>query len=237
MRTIGLINPNTTQSMTEAMAAAAREVACGGTDIVALTAPAGPAAIESYADEVYAANQVVSVVREHPGLDGYVIACSGDPGLLAAREVAVAPVVGIGEAAFLYATTLAPRFAVLTTLDRAVEQVWRELAGYGLTARCCAVRACGVGVLESGDAGQLGALAAAGQDAVAAGGEALVLGCGGMSDIADRLAAALGVPVVDGVRAATTLCEGLIRCQLATSKSRTYAAPVPVEYLMPAAGA
>jgi allantoin racemase len=237
MRRIGLINPNTTQAMTEAMAAAARDVAASGTDIVALTAQAGPAAIESYADEVYAANQVVSVVREHPGLDGYVIACSGDPGLLAAREVAVAPVVGIGEAAFLYATTLAPRFAVLTTLARAVEQVWRELAGYGLAARCCAVRACGVGVLDSGRADQLGALAAAGQDALDAGAEAVVLGCGGMSETADQLGAALGVPVVDGVSAATTLCEGLIRCRLATSKSRTYATPVPVEYLTPVAGA
>jgi allantoin racemase len=234
---IGLINPNTTESMTDAMAAAARQVAASGTEILALTARAGPAAIESYADEVYAANQVVSLVREHQGLDGYVIACSGDPGLPAAREVAVSPVVGIGEAAFLYAMTLAPRFAVITTLDRAVEQVWRELAGYGLASRCCAVRACGVGVLESGDAGQLDALAAASLDAIAAGGEAVVLGCGGMSEIADQLTAALGVPVIDGVRAATTLCEGLVRCGLATSKYRTYAAPVPVPYLTPAAGA
>jgi len=98
---IGLINPNTTRSMTEAMAGAARQVAADGTEILALTARAGPAAIESYADEVYAANQVVDLVRDHQALDGFVIACSGDPGLPAAREVATVPVVGIGEAACL----------------------------------------------------------------------------------------------------------------------------------------
>jgi allantoin racemase len=237
MRRIGPIKPNTTQAITEAMAAAAREVAASGTDIVAVTARAGPAAIESYGDEVHAANQVVSVLREQAGLDGYVIACSGDPGLLAAREVTVAPVVGIGEAAFLDATALAPRFAVLATLARAVEQVWRGLAGYGLTARCCPVRSCGVGVLDSGRPDHLGTLGAAGQDAVAAGAEAVVLGCGRTSETADPLAAAPGVPGIDGVRAATTLCEGLIQCRLATSKSRTCATPVLVEYLTPVAGA
>jgi allantoin racemase len=222
--------------MTEAMAGSARRVAAAGTQIVALTARAGPAAIESYADEVFAANQVVDLVREHQGLDGFVIACAGDPGLPATREVAPVPVVGIGEAAYLYATTLAPRFAVLTTLDRAIEQVWHHLAGYGLAARCCAVVACGVGVLESGDEDQLGALAAATRDAREAGAEAVVLGCGGMSEVADRLAEAAGLPVVDGVRAAVTLAEGLIRCGLSTSKCRTYAPPVPVAYLTPAAG-
>jgi allantoin racemase len=57
-----------------------------------------------------------------------------------------------------------------------------------------------------------------------------------MSDLADRLAEAARVPVIDGVRAAVTLAEGLIRCGLTTSKYRTYAPPVPVPYLTPAAG-
>jgi Asp/Glu/hydantoin racemase len=84
MRRIGLINPNTTQAITEAMAAAAREVAASGTE-------------------------------------------------------------------------LAARVGVLTTLARAVEQVCCELADHGLTARCRAVRACGVGVPDSGCADQLDA--------------------------------------------------------------------------------
>ncbi len=66
--------------ITDAMARTARAVTGSGTDVVALTARAGPAAIESYVDETYDAAQVLDLVREYPALDGYVIACSSDPG-------------------------------------------------------------------------------------------------------------------------------------------------------------
>jgi allantoin racemase len=231
---IALVNPNTTGSMTDAMARAARAVAAAGTEIVPFTAKAGPAAIESYVDEAYATTQVLDVLRAESGLDGYVIACASDPGLMAARELLTAPVVGIGEAGFLYATTVAPRFGVLTTLDRAIEQIWRQLASYGLSMRCCVVRACGVGVLDTAvpDEEQTGSLIATARAMVRNdGAEAIVLGCGGMSETADLLQETAGVPVIDGVRAATTLVEGLIRCRLQTSKQRTLAPPVEVEYV------
>lgn len=231
---IALINPNATRTMTDEMARAAVAVATTGTEVVPFTARCGPAAIESYVDEAYATTQVLDLVRENPDLDGYVIACASDPGLLAARELVTAPVIGIGEAAFLYATTLAPRFGVLTTLDRAIEQIWRQLAGHGLTSRCCSVRACGVGVLDTARPSddQLSSLIgtvrmAVGED----GAEAIVLGCGGMSEVADTLQAATGVPVIDGVRAAVTMAEGLVRCHLQTSKHRTLAPPVEVPYI------
>jgi len=76
-----------------------------------------------------------------------------------------------------------------------------------------------------------GLLASAGIPATAG-----LVGCGGMSDLAGRLTEAARLPVIDGVRAAVTLAEGLIRCGLTTSKYRTYAPPVPVPYLTPAAG-
>jgi allantoin racemase len=230
---IALINPNTTGSMTDAMARSATAVATEGTEIVALTSRLGPAAIESYVDEAYATTQVLDLVQGRPDLDGYVIACASDPGLLAARELLQAPVVGIGESAFLFATTLAPRFGVLTTLDRAVEQIWRQLAGYGLTSRCCSVRAAGVAVLDttSPSGEQMAALTDAARAAtVEDGAEAIVLGCGGMSEAAARLSAVVGVPVVDGVQAAVTLLEGLVRCRLRTAKIRTWAPPVDVPY-------
>jgi allantoin racemase len=236
---IGLINPNATRSMTDDMAGAAVAVAADGTEVVPFTARSGPASIESYTDEAYATTQVLDLVRDNPALDGYVIACASDPGLLAARELVPAPVVGIGEAGFLFATTLAPRFGVLTTLSRAIEQVWRQLAGYRLAGRCCSVRACGVAVLDTANptTRQLDALVRAAREATSGdGAEAIVLGCGGMSQIADRMQAALGVPVVDGVRAAVTLTESLVRCGLRTSKLRTLAPPEDVGYLPPAVG-
>ena len=231
---IGLINPNATQSMTDAMARTARDVVAAGTEILPFTAKAGPTAIESYVDEAYATTQVLDILRTENTLDGYIIACASDPGLLAARELVTASVVGIGEAAFLYATTLAPRFGVLTTMDRAIEQIWRQLASYGLHTRCCSVRASGIGVLETVDPAeqQVRSLIEVIQAMVRKdGAEAVVLGCGGMSETAEQLQEEAGIPVIDGVRAAATLVEGLVRCRLKTSKHRTLAPPIEVAYI------
>lgn len=57
--------------------------------------------------------------------------------------------------------------------------------------------------------------------------EVICLGCGGMSGLTERVVERTGVPVVDGVSAAVTIAESLVRLGLTTSKVRTYAAPRP----------
>ena len=62
----------------------------------------GPASIESHYDEALGRARPArrrSRAASATGVDGYVIACFGDPGLDAARELAAGPVVGIAEAA------------------------------------------------------------------------------------------------------------------------------------------
>ena len=48
-----------------------------------------------------------------------------------------------------------------------------------------------------------------------------------MAGLDERLAADLGVPVVEGVTAAVKLAEGLTDLRLTTSKVRTFAPPRP----------
>lgn len=55
--------------------------------------------------------------------------------------------------------------------------------------------------------------------------EVVCLGCGGMAGLESRVRDATGVPVVDGVPAAVTVAESLVRLGLRTSKVRTYAPP------------
>jgi allantoin racemase len=57
--------------------------------------------------------------------------------------------------------------------------------------------------------------------------EVICLGCGGMAGLMERVRATTGTPVVDGVTAAVTIAEGLVRMRLTTSKIRTYASPRP----------
>ena len=95
---IKIINPNTTQSMTESIENLARRVARSDTQVWAVTPASGPDSIECYVDEYLAVPGVLKeVIRgdREEGVDAFIIACFGDPGLQAAREVTSKPVLGI----------------------------------------------------------------------------------------------------------------------------------------------
>jgi len=232
---IRVINPNTSGAMTELIGACARQVAGPGTRVEAVSPTTGPASIESHYDEALAVPGVLAEIArgEAAGAAGHVIACFGDPGLDAARELATSPVVGIAEAAMHVASLLGRSFAVVTTLGRTRGQAWELADRYGLRARCRNVRACEVPVLdlETDPSARARILtecrAAVAEDEA----EVVVLGCAGMADLCQALASELGVPVVDGVAAATILVEGLARLGLATSKRGEYAAPPPKPYV------
>lgn len=220
---IRVINPNTTAAMTETIAAAARRVAAPGTRIVATNPVAGPVSIESHFDEAIAAVGVLEEVRtgELDKADAYVIACFGDPGLLAARELTRAPVIGIAEAAFHLATLIATRFSVVTTLGRTTIIAEHLLQQYGFAHHCRRVRAAEIPVLalEHDPDAALRRIVEEGRRAKAEDGiGAIVLGCGGMADLTDSIAEAVGLPVIEGVTAAVKLAETLVALRLQTSK-------------------
>lgn len=225
-----VVNPNTTRAMTDLVGRSARVVAGPGVHVDAVQPTTGPASIESHYEEALAAVGVLEQVRlgEAQGVDAYVLACFGDPGLDAARELAHGPVLGIAEAAFHAATMVARRFSVVTTLGRTVGRAHELLGRYGFADACVAVHACEIPVLQIEAPGALDRLTAACRDAVATDDvDALVLGCAGMAAYTGRLSDAVGVPVVDGVAAATTFATALVRAGLRTSTRSEYAPPPP----------
>ncbi|MFM0326139.1 aspartate/glutamate racemase family protein [Caballeronia glebae] len=232
---IKLINPNTTQRMTDAMARCARAVAAPGTDVIAVSPPMGPRSIEGHYDDALATPGVLMEVEhgEREGVDAYVIACFGDPGLFAARELARGPVIGIAEAAMHAASVLAPAFSVVTTLGRTRGMVWHLAQRYGMERFCRNVRATELAVLElevPGSAARATILDECRRALDEDGSEAIVLGCAGMADLCTQLQDELGVPVVDGVTAAFKWCEALVALRLHTPKHGEYARPLPKRY-------
>ena len=145
---IKIINPNTTWSMTEKIGACARSVARPGPEIVAVSPAMGPVSIESHYDEALAVPGLLQEIAagEREGVDGYVIACFGDPGLQAARELARGPVVGIAQAAMHVASLVGTRFSVVTTLARTIGQARHLAEAYGMQRFCANVRACEIPV-------------------------------------------------------------------------------------------
>jgi allantoin racemase len=232
---LNIVNPNTTASMTRTIAAAARKVARADTRIRAVEPEFGPPSIEGAYDDAFAVPGLLVRIAEGEaeGADAHVIACFDDTGLDAARALATAPVVGIGEAAFHMASFVAHRFSVVTTLGCSVPVIENNLLRYGLDRRCARVRACEVPVLALEDPAS-DARARIGAEIADAlrhdGADAIVLGCAGMADLAASLAQEFGVPVIDGVAAAVTLAEALATLGLTTSKRGGYAKPGAKSY-------
>jgi allantoin racemase len=233
-----VINPNTTAAMTETIGQAARRAAAAGTRIVATHPRGGPESIESHVDEAVAAVGVLEEVRagELDGADGYVIACFGDPGLSAARELTRAPVVGIAEAAFHLATLVATRFSVVTTLGRTIGIAEHLLQRYGFAHHCRRVRAAEIPVLdlEHDPEAALRRIVEEARRAKAEDGiGAIVLGCGGMASLTTEISREVGLPVVEGVTAAVKLVEALVGLGLQTSKFGELDFPRPKTYTGP----
>ena len=232
---IRVINPNTTPSMTEDIGAAARAVAAPGTEIVAVSPAMGPASIEDHYDEAFSAIGVIDEVRkgEAEGCDGYVIACFGDPGLMAARELARGPVVGIAEAAMHTACLISSGFAVVTTLARTRPLIEHLVGAYGMRRLCRCVRTTDIAVLELKEPASHArrAIVAECRKAMMEDhADCVVLGCAGMADLQRSLADELGIPVIDDVAAAVKLIEGLVAQGLRTSKAGALAYPLPKAY-------
>ncbi|MFM0627531.1 aspartate/glutamate racemase family protein [Paraburkholderia xenovorans] len=232
---IKLINPNTTQRMTEAMGRCAREVAAPGTEIIAVNPTMGPPSIEGYYDEALATPGLLAEVAagEREGCDGYVIACFGDPGLYAARELARGPVIGIAEAAMHAASVLAPGFSVVTTLARTCGMAWHLAERYGMKRFCRNVRATDVAVLDldkPGSAARRIILDECRRALAEDGSDAIVLGCAGMAELCAEIEDALGAPVIEGVTAAVKWTEALVALRLSTAKRGDYARPLPKRY-------
>lgn len=226
-----VVNVNTTESMTQGIAVSARKAAAPGTEIVALTPRFGAESVEGNFESYLAAVGVMdAVMRYHQPFDAVIQAGYGEHGREGLQELLEVPVVDITEAAASTAMFLGHKYSVVTTLDRAVPMIEDRLKLAGLYDRCASVRASGMAVLELETQPERAvetiveqAAAAVTQDHA----EVICLGCGGMAELEAKVRARTGVPVVDGVAAAVTIAESLVRLGLKTSKVRTYASPRP----------
>jgi allantoin racemase len=230
-----VINPNTSTHMTKEIEITARNVARKGTEIIAVQPKMGPASIESNYDEALSLPGVLEEVKTAgDDVDAFVIACFGDPGLQAAREITCCPVVGIAEASLYLASMLAPRFSVLTALSRDKTNIETLIRNYGMDFRLASIRATPLSVLDF-NREPLRGMEMLRQEGIKAvkedGAEAIVLGCAGMTDFAAQLEKELEVPVIDGVAAAIKFAESIVDLGKKTSKINTYKVPEEKEII------
>lgn len=208
---IVLINPNSTESMTQAMLKTARETA-PETDFEGWTTRGAPAAIQGRADGEAAAAPLLKLVAKASdlGARAIIIGCFDDTALTAARKLANCPVIGIGQAAYHLAALAGARFSVVTTTAASIPILEENIRAYGLAQNLARVRASDVPVLALESAASTQRvideiLLSAREDEV----QSVVLGCGGMVDIEKAARGKTTLRLIDGVRAAARFAAAL----------------------------
>jgi len=131
-----LINPNTTQALTERLAVSAGKILPPDLELVSETATSGFPYISSRAEAQVTGVGVLEMLAQHAdGIDAAVIAAFGDPGLHAARELFDMPVTGMSEAAMIMSLSLGARFAFVTFTRRMVPWYEAQVTAAGLQSR------------------------------------------------------------------------------------------------------
>ncbi len=210
-----LINPNTSGSVSDLLQSHAQRVAGPGHTVHTVTARFGAPYIACEASYAVAGHAVLDAwaqsVLDYPaqkgtagqGWDALLIACFGDPGLLALRESADVPVTGLAEAAFREAALLG-RFAIVTGGQGWGPMLQRLAHALGFGDQICGIHTVtqsGAELARDPVAAQT-LLTTACQAAVQRfSAQAVILGGAGLAGMAARIAPAVDVPVIDSVEA------------------------------------
>jgi allantoin racemase len=137
-----LLNPNTSQALTDRLAAVAATVAPPGVVIDAVTAPRGFPYISNIAEAQVAGAIVLEMLARHAGrCDAAIVGAFGDPGLRAARALFPFPVIGISEAAIVTAAMTGRRFGVVGFTTRMRDWYVDCVAEVGMERRFAGFRA------------------------------------------------------------------------------------------------
>ena len=216
-----IINPNSDPDMTQAIQTTADSYSGGDLEVVCKPTPGAPVFIETYEDVAKAAPGMIRLLRENEAeFDGFILACHSDPNLDVMKEIAVKPVVGIGEASMKMASMLGHRFSVLSDNNHSIPNKEALARKYHLQDALASVRAPDREWMgwEDRDKYLKTSELAIREDKA----EVLVLGCAGMSGLDKVLQEELGVPVLDGIVCALIVASGFVRYGVATSKACRY---------------
>jgi Asp/Glu/hydantoin racemase len=209
-----VINPNTSVSVTEKIAAVARAAAAPGTELEFVTAPYGVPYIATRAEALIGGRIVLEVLAEREAdFDAAIVAAFGDPGLGAARELCSLPVVGLAEASMLLACPLGRKFSIVSFSSR-LEPWYRECVEWqGLAGRLASIRMLDAAVSDVGrvQAENEDLLVELANRAVEEdGAEVVILAGAPLAGLASRVRERVPVPLVESVAASVKLAESLV---------------------------
>ncbi len=210
-----VINPNTTASITDLCLRYVRTVVGDDIELIGATGRFGCAYISSEACYAVAAHAALDCYAEHgEGCDAVLLACFGDPGLFALREVSKLPVIGLAEASMQAAVERGGRFGIVTGGARWKPMLERFVAMLGLSDRLAGVRTVSLtgGQIAANRDGAIEMLAkecaaAADED----GADQIILGGAALAGLAEQIQPRVWAPVLDSVLVGAQRAAALAR--------------------------
>lgn len=228
-----VLNPNTTQGVTDLLVSAGRAVASSETILKPLTATRGVPYISTRSEaQIGGATAMEMLADHHAGADAAIIAAFGDPGLLGARELFDIPVIGMSEAAMLTACMLGHRFAIVT-FAAALRGWYRDCVDlHGMGYRCTGIHAldqsfASISNVQEEMEDLLVALANRAVESDDA--DVVILAGAPLAGLAQRVRARIPVPLIDPITAAVKQAEALIALSPGKAKAGSFRRPAPKE--------
>jgi allantoin racemase len=225
-----IINPNTSETMTDKIRRVAEEAKREDAEVTVVNAGTGPTTIGSSYDEAYAIAPTIDRVRDgvEEGYDAIILACFCEVGVEAAREISPVPVFGLEEITLATAITLGEKFGVMTEKRPRVAMKKRHVRRYGLLERMASIRPLGLSVAQldrEPEKTKAAGMTLARRMVEEDGAEVIVMGCAAMAGYSDEIERELGVPVLDPLVVALKMTEAIVDMGQTHSRVGLFAPP------------
>jgi allantoin racemase len=226
-----VVNPNSSEIVSEVIMRSARKKARPSTELVLLTNPSGTKNIDcAFGDYMSTHSHIkacLQAVKEHRP-DAVVLAGFGNVGIYALKEALDIPVISISEATMAIACLLGHRFTTITMLKQFIPYQEDLVRIYGFEQKCASCRAININVEKA--ASERGATLAELKEEVLRvaqedNAEVIILACAGLCGYEDELSEMTGMPVLDPVVVAVKVGEMMVETGLTHSKVRKFAFP------------
>ena len=227
---IFVINPNTSESMTDHIRRELEEIKRPDTELTVVNPEHGPVSIESAYDEALAGPPTLELVckANEEGYDAIILACFSDPALDASKEVSDIPVIGIEEATMHVAAMLGHKFSITTAFRNRVPTRDLHARLHGLESAYASTLVLNMPVLEMDsdpEKAKARILDLARKAVEEEGAEVIILGCAGLAGYAEDVERELGVVVLDPTSVALKIAEAIADLGLHHSKIGRFSRP------------
>lgn len=229
MKKLLIINPNSSEQMTEDIRTTVSYAQNSELSIDVVRMEGSPYVLESFRDYTLAGTQVIKYLeqlktKEPFPYDGVLLACMGDPCLYAVKEACPVPLVGIAEAGISMALLCGAKFSILASSAKAKPMMESMVLQYGMDARLASVETFDLPIEEFMSDRDLlcRKIRETADSAAAKGAEVLLLGCAGMTMISSVLDDLTNIPAIDPIKAGIEMLLAMLRGSFKISRAGLY---------------